>query len=59
MVKNPPASAGAEEMWVRSLGGEDPLEEESQPTPVSLPGGRHEQRSLAGCGPRGHGAGHH
>ena len=39
VVKNPPASAGAEEMWVRSLGGEDPLEEESQPTPVSLPGG--------------------
>ena len=27
MVKNPPASAGDIEMWVRFLGGEDPLEE--------------------------------
>ena len=25
--------------WVRSLGGEDPLEEGMQPTPVFLPGG--------------------
>ena len=28
MVKNPPASAGDTEMQGRSLGGEDPLEEE-------------------------------
>ena len=28
MVKNPPANAGHEEMWVQPLGGEDPLEEE-------------------------------
>ena len=28
MVKNPPASAGDIEMWVRSLGWEDLLEEE-------------------------------
>ena len=28
MVKNPPASAGNAEMWVRPLGGEDPLEKE-------------------------------
>ena len=27
MVKNSPASAGDMEMWIRSLGGEDPLEE--------------------------------
>ena len=27
MVKNPPASAEDIETWVRSLGGEDPLEE--------------------------------
>ena len=27
MVKNPPANAGDTEMWVRSLGQEDPLEE--------------------------------
>ena len=36
-------------MWVRSLGWEDPLEEEmAQPTPVFLPGKSHGQRSLAG-----------
>ena len=34
MVKNLPAMA---EIWVRSLGGEDPLEE-SMATPVFLPG---------------------
>ena len=28
MVKNPPASAGDIEIWVRSLGWEDPLEED-------------------------------
>ena len=28
VVKNPPASAGDQEMWVPSLGQEDPLEEE-------------------------------
>ena len=28
MIKNPPASAGDTEMRVRSLGREDPLEEE-------------------------------
>ena len=27
VVKNPPANAGDIEMWVRSLGQEDPLEE--------------------------------
>ena len=27
VVKKPPASAGDEETWVRSLGWEDPLEE--------------------------------
>ena len=26
MVKNPPANAGDIEIWVLSLGGEDPLE---------------------------------
>ena len=35
MVKNPPAM---QEMWVRSLGWEGPLEEVMQPTPVFLPG---------------------
>ena len=35
MVKNPPAM---QEIWVLSLGQEDPLEEEMEPTPVFLPG---------------------
>ena len=34
-VKNPSAM---QETWVRSLGWEDPLEEDKQPTPVFLPG---------------------
>ena len=40
-------------MWVGSLGQEDPLEKEWQPTPVFLPGESHEQRSLGGYSPRG------
>ena len=44
MVKNPPAMR---ETWIQSLGGEDPLEEAWQPTPVFLPGESHGQRSLA------------
>ena len=28
MVKNPPANEGTQDTWVRSLYGEDPLEEE-------------------------------
>ena len=46
MVKNPPAMR---ETLIQSLGGEDPLEEAWQPTPVFLPGESHGQRSLAGC----------
>ena len=42
-----------QEMWVRSLGREDPLEKELQPTPVFLPGGFHGQRNLAGYRPWG------
>ena len=38
--------------WVRSLGQEDPLEKEWQPTPVFLPEKSHGQRSLAGYSPR-------
>ena len=38
-------------MGVRSLGGEDPLEKEMQPTPVFLPGEPHEQRILLGYSP--------
>ena len=45
MVKNLPAMW---EIWVQSLGQEDPLEKGRQPTPVFLPGESHGQRSLAG-----------
>ena len=37
--------------WVRSMGHEDPLEEE--PTPVFLPGKFHGRRSLIGYSPWG------
>ena len=42
-------------MQVRSLGWEDPLEEEmaTHSTPVFLPGESHGQRSLAGYSPWG------
>ena len=41
-----------QEMRVRSLGWEDPLEKEWQPTPVFLPGKFHIQRSLEGYSPK-------
>ena len=37
-----------QETQVQSLGWEDPLEKEMEPTPVFLPGKSHGQRSLAG-----------
>ena len=40
-----------QEVWVQSLGGEDPLEEEM---PVFLPGKFHRQRSLLDYSPWGH-----
>ena len=40
-----------EEMQVLSLGWEDPLEKEMQPTPVFLPGESHGQRSLVSYSP--------
>ena len=48
MVKNLPAMW---ETWVRSLGGEDTLKREWQPTPVFLPRESHGHRSLAGYSP--------
>jgi len=48
MVKN---LLEVKETRVRSLGQEDPLEKEWQPTPVFLPGKSHRQRSLAGYSP--------
>ena len=38
-----------QEIQVRSLGREDPLEEEMQPTPVFLPGESQGWGSLVGC----------
>ena len=49
-VKNLPA---VQETQVRSLGREDPLEKEWQPTPVFLPGEFHGQ-TMMGYGPWGH-----
>ena len=55
MVKNLPAMLEMwQELWVRSLGQEDPLEEEMATTPIFLPGKSHGQRNLAGCSLWGH-----
>ena len=40
-------------MQAQSLGLEDPLEQEQQPTPVFLPGDSYGQRSLASYSPWG------
>ena len=48
MVKNLPAMW---EIWVQSLGWEDPQRREWLPTPVFLPREFHEQRSLVGYSP--------
>ena len=53
MAKEPACSAGDADTWVQSLGQENPLEKEMQPTPVVLPGKSHAQRSLAGPSPWG------
>ena len=42
-----------QEMWVRSLGWEDPWRRAWQPTPVFLPGEPHGQRGLVGYSSRG------
>ena len=46
LIKNPPAMR---ETWVRTLGWEDPLEEERLPTPVFWPGEFHGLYSPWGC----------
>ena len=51
VVKNPPAM---QEMWVPSLGGEDPWSRKWQPVPLFLPGKFHGQWSLAGYSPWGY-----
>ena len=48
VVKNPPASARAQETRVQSPGWEVNTQEKRQPTPVFLPEESHGQRSLAG-----------
>ena len=52
-VKNPPAMKETQEMWVRSLGWEEPLERAWQSTPVFLPGESYRESSLAGHSPWG------
>ena len=53
MVKNPPANAGdmrpGFNLWIRK----NLWKRKWQPTPVSLPGKSHEQRSLVGSSPWG------
>ena len=53
VVKDSPASAGDIRNAHSILGWEDPLEKEMAPTPISLPGKSHGQRSLMGCSARG------
>ena len=48
VVKNLPAR---QEMWVRILGQEDPLEEEMATHPILLPEIFHGQRTLTGYSP--------
>ena len=43
-----------QETWVQSLGWEEPLEKERQPTPVFLPGEFHGLKGLVGYSPWGH-----
>ena len=52
VVKNLPGNVGDPGVAGRSLGWEDPLEEERATTPVFLPGKFNGQRSFAGHSPR-------
>ena len=52
--KEPTCRCRRHKRRVWSLGREDPLEEDVQPTPVFLPGESQGERSLAGCSPRHH-----
>ena len=56
--KEPTCQCRRHEIQVGPLAWEDPLERTRQPTPVSLPGECHGQRSLVGYSPRGHRVGH-
>ena len=48
LVKSLPAMQETQQMWVWSLGQEDPLEQEIGPSTVFLPGKSHGQSNLAG-----------
>ena len=50
-VNNPPAVQETQKTRVRSLGWEDPVEEEMATTPVFLPEKPHGQRGPAGYSP--------
>ena len=52
VVENLPANAG--DVGLIPGSGRFPSGRKQQPTPVSLPGKSHEQRSLAGYSPWGH-----
>ena len=53
-VKNLPAVQETQEMWVRSLGQEDPLEEKMATHSIFLPEKSHGQRSLVAYSPKEH-----
>ena len=50
--KEPTCQCRRHEMWVQSLGQEDPRRRAWQPTPIFLPGESHGQRSRLGYSPR-------
>ena len=52
-VKNPPLVQEPQEVWARSLGLEDPLEEEMAIHSSILPEKSHGQRTLVGYSPKG------
>ena len=53
MIKNPPAGPETQEMWVQSLGGEDPLEEEMAPHSRILAWRIPRTEEPGGCSPWG------
>ena len=57
-VDTVPAMQESQETQIRSLGGEDPLEEGLATHSSILAGQSHGQRSLAGYSPRGRRVGH-
>ena len=53
MVKNPPAMQETQEVRVRSLDWDDPMEKEMATHSVFLPGESHGQTHLVGYSPQG------